>query len=317
MASKTIVRGTLLLLFATISWGAVFPVAKPLLPLIDGVHMTLFRYGIGTFLFAAVLIAVEGPRRMRFDGRFVEAALFGTLGFAGFSLLMFTGLTWSRPEHAAIIMATMPLITVLTNWLFRGLRPAPATVGAVALAMVGVSLVVTRGRLDTLGDGAGIGDLLILAGAACWVLYTLGAPRFPAWSSLRYTALTSIPGAMAIVAAAVIANALSLAHAPDLATFTGAWKELAYVLIAGSVGAAIAWNTGVRLLGALDAVLFINVVPLTALTIGLLQGHTLGVPELTGAVLIVVALIVSNFAARRATAPMRVASVQAAQGCKG
>jgi drug/metabolite transporter (DMT)-like permease len=189
---------------------------------------------------------------------------------------------------------------------------------AIVIALVGVTLVVTKGDLSTLGGGAVLGDALIFAGAICWALYTLGGPRFPAWSSLRYTTMTCLAGVTSIIAVALASDLTGHATVPTVADLTIVWPELLFTLVFASYVAVIAWNTGVRMMGPLDSVLFANVVPLTAMAIGLAQGHYLTRAELVGAALTIAALILSNFAARRAASvSLRVATVPAAQRCGG
>ena len=101
----------LLLLIATVSWGAMFPVAKPALAVIDPYYLTLIRYAPAGLVFLLILALVEGRRALSLEGRLPLLFGLATLGFAGFNLLAFTGLAHSRPEHAAVIMATMPMPT--------------------------------------------------------------------------------------------------------------------------------------------------------------------------------------------------------------
>lgn len=315
MSRSTLLRSAALLLIATISWGGMFPVAKAALAAFDGFHLTLLRYGIGALLFAATLALVEGRRALDGEGRWPLLALFGAFGYAGFSLLMFAGLRMTRPEHGAVIMTTMPLMSALLAWAVDRVRPRAATLLAIAVAGTGVALVVTRGDPASLGhDGSVAGDLLILAGAACWVVYTFGATRFRAWSPLRYTALTALPGAAAILALTLAATSAGAAHPPALAAFGAYWRELAYMLVLASFVAAIAWNAGIRAAGAVNGVLFINVVPLTAFAIAIARGERFAAPEIAGALLAVAALVISNVAARRPALPPLVRPAAAA-GC--
>ena len=50
----------------------------------------------------------------------------GTLGFAGFNLLAFTGLDHAEPQSAALVVALAPLITAVVLWL-RDRTTAPAS----------------------------------------------------------------------------------------------------------------------------------------------------------------------------------------------
>jgi drug/metabolite transporter (DMT)-like permease len=295
MSGKSIVVGSAQLTVAAASWGALFPVAQSALHVFDAFDLTLFRYSLGALIFAAILLATEGRKAVRADGRLLELALFGTLGYAGFSLFVFTGLPRTTPEHASVIVTLMPLMTALALWIFRGQRPRPATFVAIVLAVAGVVLVVSKGNVaHLLHAGGGIGDGMVLLGAICWMLYTLGASRFPSWSPLRYAAMTCLPGAVMIALFTLFAGRLGVAHIPDLTAVLSVWPELAFTLAFASVLAVFAWNAGIRALGATNGVLFINLVPVTAFAIGVAQGHTFAWAELIGSALTLVAVLVNS-----------------------
>ena len=299
-------RGVGLLLLATTAWGGLFPVAMLTLPVVDPFHMTAIRYGITAVVFVALLVLTEGTQALRLDGRGLRATLLGTIGFAGLGLLVFVGLQYSRPEHGAIIMATQPLIAAVAAWWLRGVRPPRATFALLGVAFLGVALVVTKGKPTGLfAGGTGVGDLLMLLGAVSWVVYTLGAAEFPAWSPLRYTTLTCLLSLPAIFGVAVLAAATGYASTPSLADVESVHWQLAYIIGISSVLAVLSWNTGNRLIGATNGVLFINFVPVTVFAIRIAQGHRFQPIEFVGAGLVIAALILNNVVARQAamTAP--------------
>jgi drug/metabolite transporter (DMT)-like permease len=76
--------------------------------------------------------------------------------------------------------------------------------------------------------------------------------------------------------------------------------ELAYLVVIAAVLAVFSWNVGIRAVGPVNGVLFINLVPITAFAIGLAQGHVFGPAELTGAALTITALVVNNLHIRGA-----------------
>ncbi|MHB1620159.1 MAG: DMT family transporter [Sulfuricella sp.] len=290
--------GMLALLLAAVLWGGMFPVAKTALVTLDAFWLTLIRYGSGALLFVALLAAIEGRAALRLESRTLALWRYGSAGFAGFSILALLGLSRSQPEHGAIIMALMPLLGVLVNALWRGVRPTPLNMAAIALALGGVALVITKGRLSALlHGGEAVADLLILAGALCWVIYTLGAQDFPGWSPLRYTALSCLLAVPSIAVITLLATLTGLAQVPSVGTLAGLINELIYMIMLAGVAAPLAWNTGIKTLGA-GGVLFINFVPVTALIIGWLQGHRLSTAELTGALIVMGALVLGNLSRR-------------------
>lgn len=290
-----------LLLAATLSWGGMFPVAKNALTTIDPYYMTLVRYGLAALLFPVLLALGEGRRAFSAEGRAPTLFFLGALGFAGFNLLAFAALVHTRPEHGAVIMGTMPMITVLVSWLLKGERPRLFTLAMVFLAFAGVFLVTTGGHpAEAFAGGAAKWDLLFLAGAFCWVSYTMGAQLFPAWSPLRYTTITCAFGATAIGAVTLVLTLRHNISVPSFDALVNLRWTIAYLVIPGALVAVLSWNTGIRILGAVNGVLFINFVPITAFVIGLALGHAFNAGEVIGALLVITALVVNNLHLRRA-----------------
>ncbi|MEK8089338.1 DMT family transporter [Thermithiobacillus plumbiphilus] len=300
MKSANLLKGAGLLLFAAIFWGGLFPVAKSALIALDPYILTAIRYGSTALIFLVLLVWSEGRQALRLETRGLELWLFGSIGFAGFSLFVFAGLGSTTPEHGAVILALMPMITVLFNWGLKGNRPAGFTLATVLMAFVGVFLVVTAGHPRTAFTHAGMqGDLLILMGTVSWVIYTLGAARFQVWSPLRYSALSCAMGTISILAIALAAILLGFSKLPDFATLRHVWSELLYIVVFASVLAVLSWNAGIKMLGSLNGVLFINFVPITAFALGILLGHHFGDAELLGAALTIMALVANNLYLRR------------------
>jgi drug/metabolite transporter (DMT)-like permease len=184
-----------LALSAGLAWGGGFPVFKSALPSLGPFYLATIRYALAALLFLAILLLAEGRGALRFEGRFRQTAALGAFGFTGFNLLVLIGLAHTQPQSGALIVATMPLLTALVLWLRKGVRPARATLSCMALALAGVALVISRGSLSYLASGQmGYGDLLILLGTLCWVIYTMEAASYAAWSPLRFTALSALGG---------------------------------------------------------------------------------------------------------------------------
>src|SRR3954447_2103763 len=284
-------------LVAALSWGAMFPIAASALHRVDPFPLTAIRYGIGAVVFLGLLAAAEGRKAFRAEGRGLELFVLGSIGFAGFNLLSYVGLEHTRAQDASLIVASQPLLMVLALWLAYRQVPARTTVAAMAAALLGVALVISRGDPSNLVHGSS-GDLLILIGAAGWVVYTLGARRFPGFSPLRYTALSALGGTLTIFVATA---AVTLAGAEQLPTATdvgAVWLQIVFVVFAGGVIAVLAWNEGIRRLGPPNGTLFINLVPVVTFAIAIGQGYRPADWELGGALLTIAALVGANLAGR-------------------
>jgi drug/metabolite transporter (DMT)-like permease len=288
-------------LVPALGWGAMFPIGDSALRHVDPFHLTALRYLLAGAGFLAILWLVEGRRALRTEGRGLELWLFGSAGIAGFNLLAFAGLEHTTPEHAALIVATSPLMALLADAALARRAPRPAMLGFVVLALAGVLLVIGRGDpAALLSGGVNGGDALVFLGAASFVVYTFGARRFTGISSLRYTALSAAGGTITVLAVtevATLAGALSDPTAGDVAAI---WWQLAYVVVVGALMAVLAWNEGVRRLGAPNAALFMNLVPVVAFAIAIARGYHPEGLELAGAAVAVAALVGANLVSRQA-----------------
>jgi len=288
-------------LIAALAFGTMFPVAAGALRHVDAFHLTAIRYSLATLAFLTLLWAVEGRSALAVPGRRrgLELWALGSAGFAGFNLLAYLGLGSSSPQHASVFVALMPVLTVLATALITRTTPRPAILGFAGLALAGAALVVSGGDPAGLVDGGlGGGDLLFLAGVSSFVVYMLGARRFPDFSALRYTALSAAGGTATILAITEATTLAGAERAPSLADLGAVWWQLAYVVAIGAVVAVLAFNAGVRRLGAPNASLFGNLIPVVTLAIAVVQGYRPAGLELVGIAVTLAALAGANLAGR-------------------
>jgi drug/metabolite transporter (DMT)-like permease len=246
---------------------------------------------------------LEGPRSLRLDGRGWRLFWLGSLGFAGFNLLAYTGLAHARPQSAALIVALGPLLTALVLWRRTRVRPSRATFAFLGVALVGVALVVSEGHPATIVEGAiGWGDGLVLAGVFSFVLYSLGAAEFRHLSPLRYTALTAGLGWLTMAAATAVLVGVGLAAWPSAAQLQDVTPQIAYLAIPGAVVAVLTWNAAIGAIGPQNAVLFSNLIPVTTFVIEIVRGYRPNGVEVAGAALTIAALVANNLFARRVQA---------------
>ncbi|HVL59297.1 MAG TPA: DMT family transporter, partial [Burkholderiaceae bacterium] len=251
----------------------------------------------------------EGLAGVDYQGRFARAGAIGMVGMCGSPALVFGGLMLTRPEVAAVIVATQPAMTALAEWLGRGRRPALFTIVCIVVAFFGVVTVVTRWSVSLAPQGLELaGDLMVLAGAACWVAYTMSVERFRGWSTLRFTALTMAPGAVANVALALLLAALGVVAVPAASDWLAVMPQAAYLAFVGVLASMMFWNAAIHRIGPLNAILFVNLIPIVTFAIRHAGGHRFEPIELLGAAIVVAALIANNvylrFTARSAALPL-------------
>ncbi len=291
--------GALFASFTGIVWGGQFVVGKSALARVDSFWLTMFRYAAAAAILLALLAVLEGRAGFALRGRFVALTALGTLGFAGFNLLAYTGLAHARPQSASLIVALSPLLVALVLWARTGKRPASITFVMLAIALFGVALVISRGHPTTLWTGSlGWGDALVLGGVLSFVLYTLGAADHRDMSALRYTALTAALGWPAILVATLVGTAAGWLTAPSGGDLWAITPQLAYLAVPGAVLAVLTWNAAVEVIGPQTTSLFGNLIPVSTFAIEIVRGYRPGALELTGAVIAIGALVAYNLLSR-------------------
>jgi drug/metabolite transporter (DMT)-like permease len=307
VTSRTTALGGLFALTTAVVWGGQFVVGKSALEDVGAFPLSTIRYAIAAALWLLVLAVLEGRGAFRLEGRGWRLFWLGSLGFAGFNLLAYTGLAHARAETASLIVALAPLLTALVLWRRTRLRPATSTFVLLGVALLGVALVVTAGHPSAIVHGAiGWGEALVLAGVFSFVLYSLGAAEFAAFSPLRYTALTAALGWLTIAGATAVVVATGLVSWPTGSELAGVTPEILYLAIPGAFVAVLTWNAAIAAIGPQNTVLFGNLIPVTTFAIEIVRGYRPNGAELLGAGLTIGALVASNLLARRAApAPAR------------
>lgn len=298
-------KGLLCCLLATVSWGGMFPVMTHALTYIDPFNFTTFRYGIAGIAFALLLLFCEGQNSFRLKGeRWGLAWLFGTLGFAGFGFLVFLGQSLAGPGGAltaSIMMATMPMLGLLTIWALKKVRPHASTMSFILLSFSGVVLVITNGDVFAVLNSpiSLAANLLLIAGALCWVLYTIGGSYFPGWSPLRYTTMTTLLGMISVVLIDLFLVGSGAISVPSAASIITIVPHLLYMALVAGLVAVLCWNVGNRIITPTNGVLFMDVVPITAFIVSALNGVVPTNMQITGAVITAMALVLNNLNQRK------------------
>lgn len=283
------------LVFATTAWGAVFHVGKQAMSVLDPFWFSLIRYG-GASLMLLVLLYRRHSRWDLMRQHWPRLLFLGCLGYPVFGILIFVGLHHSLPSHGAVIMATMPVTTLLLRWLLDGQSPKPWVALVVFLTLAGVVLI--SGLWSPFSNASHVdretvfGDMITLAGTFGWVLYTRGQATFPELSVLEYTGFSAILALPCICLIVLITSALGWSNPPSLSDIQNTLPSILYIVTCGTVLASLAFNFGVRCLGALQGIVFINLVPVTALLLSVFYGVVPQVTEISGAALVICSLLV-------------------------
>jgi drug/metabolite transporter (DMT)-like permease len=288
---------------AVLIWGLQIPIGKQVLAQIDGFSLGLIRYIVAMLGFVAFLVWKEGWPAVSPVGHFRVLSVAGGVGIAGSVLLVFAGLSLTRPESAAIIGALQPAIAVIAQWWLERRRPERFTLGCVAVAFFGVLLVVSRGgealrSQHETSINELIGNMLVFLGSIAWVTYSVSTRAIAQWSSARISALTCMFGVAAATPIWWLAYAFGATYFPEQPD--GALMgKVAFLAVFGALVAIFLWNISLRRIGTLNSVLLSNLTPVVAFAALAVLGAEFSAVELVGAGLVVGALAANNLRQRR------------------
>ncbi|MVP00637.1 DMT family transporter [Paenibacillus lutrae] len=305
MLNKQVIIGSILCLIASMSWGAMFPVAHVALQQIDPFYFSFIRYLIVGVILTLLLWMKEGRSSFRLEGRGKALLFFGTMAFTVYNMFVFFGQSlMGEPGTvaASIMEVLMPMISIMVLWITTRKAPQPYMLTSVAIALIGALLVITKGELAffmTAGQNL-LPLLLIFIGVVGWVVYSMGGSQFRDWSILRYSTLTCLLGSAVSFVIVTLASVFGVLPVPAWDTLLSIKYEMSFMILLPGLAALLCWNSGLKLLSPLNGILFINFVPITTFVIMAFQGYQISMYEIYGTLLIIFALLRHNVQQRKA-----------------
>jgi drug/metabolite transporter, DME family len=191
--------------------------------------------------------------------------------------------------NAAFLLAASPFLAASLGWLILREAVAPRTWGAIALALVGIFIMVR----DGLAGGALVGNLAALVSA-------LGFASFSV--ALRWRRVEdSLPASILGASFAVVAGAVATLHVGQPLAIPAA--DLMWCVIMGVVtmsGGMILYTLGSRVVPSAELTLLSNTeVLLAPFWVWLIMGETASTATFIGGAVVLVAILFNAYAGVR------------------
>lgn len=296
--------GVLTCLVASMSWGAMFPVADHALAFVDPFYFSSIRYGVAAVILVILLLVREGKKSFRLEGKAKLLIFFGVMAFTVYNVFIFWGqrlMGKSGIMTASIAEALMPIISIFILWGYKHVKPKKYKILSIMIAFFGAALVITKGDMSffyTLRDNL-FSLTFILMGVVGWVIYTMGGQMFQEWSTLRYSTLTCLFGTAITGILTAALTAQGYVSIPSIKVIAEIKYDLLFMITLPGIVALLSWNYGVKILSPINGILFINFVPITTLLIMMIQGSKITIFDVAGTLLVMTALILNNIFQRR------------------
>jgi drug/metabolite transporter (DMT)-like permease len=275
--------------FAVLVWGGSFIATKIALSEISPIAVVWVRFAVGVIILG---IAVALRHQFSFPNR-RELAYFTLLGFLGITFhqwLQSTGLVTAQASTTAWIVSTTPIYMALFSWLFLHEKLNWLQMSGIALAAIGVLLVVSKGEIRGLigMKFATSGDFLIMISAPNWAVFSIlsrsGLKRHQATQMMFFV--------MAIgwlFTSILFLNGSGFGEIGHL-TWNG-WLGLGFLGVFCSGLAYIAWYDALQVVPASQVGAFLYIEPLVAVIVAwFILGEPLLVSSLIGGMIILIGI---------------------------
>ena len=280
-------NGHLIALATICVWGSTFIFSKTLLDVFTPVQIMLLRFFVAYAVLWCMYPKTEKTTARDNLGIFFMSLFADTVYF----LCENNALRYTLASNVSILVASAPIWTaVLAHFFIKGNKLRKNTVYGSLIALVGVALVVFNGTVVLKFNP--FGDMLSMAAAICWALYSVMITRyihrFSSFFLMRrmtfFAILTTLPLAFFMGELNMPMYEFADPHKLFCIVFLG---------ILGSGISYVTWNIATRRLGIVKVNTYIYVNPFVTLVTGALFLHEpITLMSVIGALLIICGVII-------------------------
>jgi len=277
------------LLLSVVFWGYSFISTKVILKELPPASIAFFRQIIASATLGIWLLCTKAFSRisLKHMGFIAISALFGIVLYFVFEN---NGLKFTSASNASMIVASVPVFTLVTEALFYKMKITLKMVICVLLSIAGVYFVISvNGSLD-LSSSTLLGNLLVIGAMAAWVIYTMFN------KSLTKSYSTNLLTAYQIITSVFI-------FIPFVIPEVKQWKMLSlmpmlnliYLGVFCSAFAYFFYVYASKRLGSTVSAAFLNLIPVVSVVSGyLVLGERISLIQAVGMGIVILSLFILN-----------------------
>ncbi|WP_334161971.1 DMT family transporter [Phenylobacterium sp.] len=243
---------------AILFWAGNSIAGRALVGVTPPMALVFWRWVVAFLIVSALAWRGLAEDREELIRRWPTVLALAATGVASFGALLYVGLQNTTALNSLVVQAAIPPLIMLFAWLALRERTSRWQVAGVALSLVGVLVVLSRGRpWDLLHLGLNRGDAVVLVGVVLYAVYSLILRRRP---QVRPMSLLWATFGAAIVLLAPFYLA-EIASGRTMAVTPQALLGIGYVAVFPSFLAYLFFNRGVELIGPARAGQYLHLQP--------------------------------------------------------
>ena len=206
--------------------------------------------------------------------------LLGVLGIIGYNLLLYSALGYTSPTNAALISALNPGLIVLFSVLLLKESLKKMQIVGLFISLFGALIILTRGDLLSIFQtDYNRGDLLMIGAVIVWTFYSIIGKRLSI-PPITATAVSTLL-AMFLLAPFALWEGLQVSEVSQISIY-----GIVYMFLFSSVCSFVFWNISVKKIGASQAGIFLNLIPVFTAVISVALGETIRFEQMVGGALV-------------------------------
>ena len=282
MAGRSKARAVAFLVGATLFWAGNYVVGAGAVRTMSPASLVYLRWVIAAVPLLLIAHLVERPAWRDVFRRWLLLLVLAALGLAVYPLLVYHALGYTSYLKATLINSFNPALIVVAAAVFLRERIGPHGVVGLALALLGVVLVLTEGKLlAVFRVRYNVGDLLMLVAIVCWTAYTILGRRLRGVPPIAATAAQ----ALLIV---LVMTPFALPAGVRLPTTREATLSLLFIGIFPSVLSYLLWNSALTHIEPGKAGVYLNLITVFAAIASVALGKPITFPEIFGGALVLI-----------------------------
>jgi drug/metabolite transporter (DMT)-like permease len=290
---KTRLTAYLELTFAAVMWGISFIATKVAVTEAPPAVIVWLRFTIGLVILFFYLLF---RNRLKLPP-LKDLLYFALLGFIGVSFhqwLQSTGLVTAQASTTSWLVSTAPIFMALLAWVFLKEKLGLLSILGIAIASLGVLLVVSNGNVASVFSGkfGNPGNVLVMISALNWAVFSV----------LSRSALNKYPAIFVLFYVLFFGGLFSSVHFLAIRGWTylghlspATWLAVAFLGIGCSFLAYTFWYDGLQTISTSQAGVFLYIEPLVSLfAAAIVLGEIITIPAVLGGSLILLGVWLVN-----------------------
>ena len=278
-------------LVVVLLWAANLPLAKDALREFSPMTFNAVRIPLSALLLWIPMLLLKGRIHIQ-PGDIWKILVLGIIGNVFYLTLFIHGLELTKAGNVGLLMSVGTVFTALLSRLLGHEYLGRIVWVGIFLSLGGVAVILLESAEFSVGTGTLAGDMITLAAASCWSVYTVFSKTLMrSYSPLTFTTLTLSVGAFA----------LFFISLPDLVDqnwgqiSTKSYLELGYASIFSLAVAYSIWFYCVDRLGSTKTAIYGNLIPFwTLLFAWFFIGEEITLLQILGGILILTGIYLTK-----------------------